>query len=219
MLQIHTPLAVISGHSRAVSYVRWLGSDSIVSASTDNHLKLWDIGTATQSSASCKPVMSYTGEVVRASPVYRVSLTTAPHKTAQESSCWHPLCTCLLLDQSPSSSAASRLCGQACATSAHSTQGRYHFVYRCVPFHHAPTVGPLPLWPQFIALQGWPFAVFKAVLLPLTPCSCVPCRSCQREEFRRAVCQRRRLHRLWFREECGVCIHQSAALSHDLPQL
>eukprot|EP00891_Asterochloris_glomerata_P004417 jgi/Astpho2/4417/fgenesh1_pm.00067_%23_4_t len=47
--QIHTPLAVISGHSRAVSYVRWLGSDSIVSASTDNHLKLWDVGTATQS--------------------------------------------------------------------------------------------------------------------------------------------------------------------------
>lgn len=61
-LQIHTPLAVISGHSRAVSYVRWLGSDSIVSASTDNHLKLWDVGTATQSLTGCKPVMSYTGD-------------------------------------------------------------------------------------------------------------------------------------------------------------
>jgi E3 ubiquitin-protein ligase RFWD2 len=32
----------LQGHRKAVSYVRWIG-DEIISASTDNTLKLWDI--------------------------------------------------------------------------------------------------------------------------------------------------------------------------------
>lgn len=35
------PLAVLKGHSKAVSYVRWAGPDALVSASTDSTLRLW----------------------------------------------------------------------------------------------------------------------------------------------------------------------------------
>lgn len=43
---IDQPLAMIPGHSRAVSYVRFLGGNHLVSASTDNTLKMWDISSA-----------------------------------------------------------------------------------------------------------------------------------------------------------------------------
>jgi WD40 repeat protein len=33
----------VGGHSKAVSYVRWMSGSHIVSASTDNQLKLWDL--------------------------------------------------------------------------------------------------------------------------------------------------------------------------------
>ncbi|KAK9824007.1 hypothetical protein WJX72_006926 [[Myrmecia] bisecta] len=61
--QISVPLAVIGGHSRAVSYVRWMGGDHLVSASTDNNLKLWDVATATSSSANVEPVTTFTGHI------------------------------------------------------------------------------------------------------------------------------------------------------------
>lgn len=35
------PLAVLKGHSKAVSYVRWAGPDALVTASTDSTLRLW----------------------------------------------------------------------------------------------------------------------------------------------------------------------------------
>ncbi|KAJ4806766.1 Protein SPA1-RELATED 2 [Rhynchospora pubera] len=37
------PWCTLSGHSKAVSYVRFLDSHTIVSASTDNTLKIWDL--------------------------------------------------------------------------------------------------------------------------------------------------------------------------------
>ncbi|KAK6142727.1 hypothetical protein DH2020_023075 [Rehmannia glutinosa] len=37
------PWCTLAGHGNAVSYVRFLDSDTIVSASTDNTLKLWDL--------------------------------------------------------------------------------------------------------------------------------------------------------------------------------
>lgn len=40
-MQLGTPLAVLAGHNKAVSYVRWLDSSTLVTASTDNCLKLW----------------------------------------------------------------------------------------------------------------------------------------------------------------------------------
>ena len=39
------PLAVISGHKKAVSYVRWMDGSRLISASTDNLLKLWDVNS------------------------------------------------------------------------------------------------------------------------------------------------------------------------------
>lgn len=61
-LQISAPLAVIGGHSKAVSYVRWVGSNQVISASTDNHLKLWDVAEAASSEGNCAPITSFTGE-------------------------------------------------------------------------------------------------------------------------------------------------------------
>lgn len=41
---LQSPLAVIAGHTRAVSYVRFLGCGRrLLTASTDSALKLWDI--------------------------------------------------------------------------------------------------------------------------------------------------------------------------------
>ncbi|KAI3691835.1 hypothetical protein L6452_31637 [Arctium lappa] len=40
---VSTPLCILAGHDRAVSYVKFLDSETIVSASTDNTLKLWDL--------------------------------------------------------------------------------------------------------------------------------------------------------------------------------
>ena len=61
MLQISAPLAVIGGHTKAVSYVRWVGSNQVISASTDNHLKLWDVADAALTGGNCRPVTSFSG--------------------------------------------------------------------------------------------------------------------------------------------------------------
>lgn len=36
---------MIGGHKKAVSYVRWMDGTRLISASTDNQLKLWDINS------------------------------------------------------------------------------------------------------------------------------------------------------------------------------
>ena len=44
----HCKSVPLPGHQRAVSYVRFLeGGDGLVSASTDNSVRLWDIGGTT----------------------------------------------------------------------------------------------------------------------------------------------------------------------------
>ena len=60
-MQIAAPLAVIGGHTKAVSYVRWVGSNQVLSASTDNTLKLWDVAEAASSEGACAPITSFTG--------------------------------------------------------------------------------------------------------------------------------------------------------------
>ncbi|KAF7728174.1 coatomer subunit alpha [Apophysomyces ossiformis] len=40
---LKTPLIVFRGHKKAVSYVKWISSHEIVSASTDSTLKLWSV--------------------------------------------------------------------------------------------------------------------------------------------------------------------------------
>jgi WD40 repeat protein/CheY-like chemotaxis protein len=61
------PLVVLSGHKRAVSYVRWLGAHQLVTASTDNTLKLWDVTKGFESrSSACDPcVRTFRGHVNR----------------------------------------------------------------------------------------------------------------------------------------------------------
>lgn len=40
---VSQPLHVFSGHRKAVSYVKFLSSNELASASTDNTLQLWDV--------------------------------------------------------------------------------------------------------------------------------------------------------------------------------
>lgn len=40
---ISQPLHVLSGHGRAVSYVKFLSNNELASASTDSTLRLWDV--------------------------------------------------------------------------------------------------------------------------------------------------------------------------------
>jgi E3 ubiquitin-protein ligase RFWD2 len=42
-------LHVLNGHRKAVSYVKFLSADQVVSASTDSTLKLWDVSGASPS--------------------------------------------------------------------------------------------------------------------------------------------------------------------------
>lgn len=59
---VSTPLCTLAGHHRAVSYVKFLDSGTLVSASTDNTLKLWDLNKASYdclSTSSC--ILTYKG--------------------------------------------------------------------------------------------------------------------------------------------------------------
>lgn len=49
-----TPWCVLVGHEKAVSYVKFLDSETIVTASTDNTLKLWDLNKTCSSGPSNK---------------------------------------------------------------------------------------------------------------------------------------------------------------------
>ncbi|XVF51363.1 hypothetical protein PTKIN_Ptkin04bG0179100 [Pterospermum kingtungense] len=46
------PWCVLSGHDKAVSYVKFLDSETVVTASTDNTLKLWDLNKTSSSGLS-----------------------------------------------------------------------------------------------------------------------------------------------------------------------
>ncbi|XP_065862090.1 protein SPA1-RELATED 3-like isoform X2 [Euphorbia lathyris] len=50
------PLCTLAGHSKTVSYVRFLDSTNLVSASTDNTIKLWDLSVCAST-----PLQSFTG--------------------------------------------------------------------------------------------------------------------------------------------------------------
>jgi protein suppressor of PHYA-105 1 len=46
------PWCTISGHGKAVSYVRFLDPETLISASTDNTLKIWDLNQTNSSGLS-----------------------------------------------------------------------------------------------------------------------------------------------------------------------
>ncbi|XP_043688622.1 protein SPA1-RELATED 4-like isoform X2 [Telopea speciosissima] len=57
---IRVPLYTLLGHSKTVSYVKFVDSTTLVSASTDNTLKLWDLSTIT-SRVLDNPLQTFTG--------------------------------------------------------------------------------------------------------------------------------------------------------------
>ncbi|KAJ3027263.1 coatomer subunit alpha, partial [Rhizophlyctis rosea] len=55
------PLHIFKGHRKAVSYVRFLSGDQIVSASTDSTLRLWSVEKGLQNDSSNECVRTYVG--------------------------------------------------------------------------------------------------------------------------------------------------------------
>ena len=58
---LSSPLAVLSGHKNSIAYVRFLGSDSLVTSSTDNTLKRWDLKSACSDGGTSPAVQTYHG--------------------------------------------------------------------------------------------------------------------------------------------------------------
>ncbi|PKA64475.1 Protein SPA1-like 3 [Apostasia shenzhenica] len=54
------PLCTLVGHARTVSYVKFVDSSTLVSSSTDNSLKLWDLSSST-SRVLNNPIQTFTG--------------------------------------------------------------------------------------------------------------------------------------------------------------
>jgi len=56
------PWCTLAGHGKAVSYVKFLDAETVVSASTDNSLKLWDLKKTSSSGLSSDAcVLNYKG--------------------------------------------------------------------------------------------------------------------------------------------------------------
>ncbi|KAI3928167.1 hypothetical protein MKW98_023768 [Papaver atlanticum] len=55
-----TPLSTLIGHTKTVSYIKYVDSTTLVSASTDNSLKLWDMSACT-SHIIDSPIQTFTG--------------------------------------------------------------------------------------------------------------------------------------------------------------
>lgn len=49
---VRTPWCVLAGHDKAVSHVKFLDSETLVTASTDNSLKIWDLNKTSCSGLS-----------------------------------------------------------------------------------------------------------------------------------------------------------------------
>lgn len=56
------PLCTLIGHNKTVSYVKFIDSTTLVSASTDNTLKLWDLSICTSRIVDT-PLQSFTGHM------------------------------------------------------------------------------------------------------------------------------------------------------------
>lgn len=54
------PVSTLMGHSKTVSYVKFVDSLTLLSSSTDNTLKLWDLSESTSQVVDC-PVQTFTG--------------------------------------------------------------------------------------------------------------------------------------------------------------
>lgn len=69
------PLCTLIGHNKTVSYVKFIDSTTLVSASTDNTIKLWDLSMCTSRVLDC-PLQSFTGHLnVKVFHLIRLSLS------------------------------------------------------------------------------------------------------------------------------------------------
>lgn len=57
---LRVPYCTMFGHTKTVSYVKFMDSTTLVSASTDNSLKLWDLSSTT-SRALENPLQTFSG--------------------------------------------------------------------------------------------------------------------------------------------------------------
>jgi WD40 repeat protein len=57
---IRAPYCTLVGHTKTVSYVKYVDASTIVSASTDNSLKLWDLSMS-QARIIDSPLRTFTG--------------------------------------------------------------------------------------------------------------------------------------------------------------
>lgn len=56
------PLCTLMGHKKTVSYIKFIDSTTLVSASIDNTIKLWDLSMSASRVLDC-PVQSFTGHM------------------------------------------------------------------------------------------------------------------------------------------------------------
>ena len=56
------PLCTLFGHKKTVSYIKFVDSKTLVSSSTDNTMKLWNLSDCT-SRVLDRPLRSFTGHV------------------------------------------------------------------------------------------------------------------------------------------------------------
>lgn len=56
------PLCTLVGHNKTVSYVKFIDSTTLVSASTDNTIKLWDLSMCKSRVLDC-PLQTFTGHL------------------------------------------------------------------------------------------------------------------------------------------------------------
>lgn len=57
---IRAPYCTLVGHTKTVSYVKYLDASTIVSASTDNSLRLWDLSMSPGRTID-SPIQTFTG--------------------------------------------------------------------------------------------------------------------------------------------------------------
>lgn len=72
------PWCTLAGHGKAVSYVKFLDAENLVSASTDNTLKLWDLNKTHSTGVSMNAChLSFTGHTNEkvSSPLHKYILT------------------------------------------------------------------------------------------------------------------------------------------------
>lgn len=58
---VSNPWCILDEHDKAVSFVKFLDSETLVSASTDNTLKLWDLNKTSSTDLSATSILTLKG--------------------------------------------------------------------------------------------------------------------------------------------------------------